>query len=74
MIAQTRVAIDPDETAVELEARLAELGARLVCETIDLLESGHVPALPQDAGLGQQGPAAEEDRRPDRLDASGRGH
>ena len=55
-IAQTPVAIDPDETAVELEARLAELGARLVCETIDLLESGHVPALPQDPALASKAP------------------
>ena len=55
-IAQPRVAIDPDETAVELEARLAELGARLVCEAIDLLESGHVPALPQDAALASKAP------------------
>ena len=55
-IAQARVAIDPDETAVELEARLAELGARLVCETIDLLESGRVPALPQDPALASKAP------------------
>ena len=68
-IAQTRVAIGPDETAAELEARLAEVGARLVCETIDSLEAGRVRALPQRRGPGQQGPAAEEDRRADRLDA-----
>ena len=55
-IAQTRVAIDPDETAVELEARLAELGARLVSETIDRLESGRVSALPQDAALASKAP------------------
>ena len=41
-IAQARAAIGPDETAAELEARLAELGARLVCETIDRLEAGRV--------------------------------
>jgi methionyl-tRNA formyltransferase len=55
-IAQTRVAIDPDETAAELEVRLAELGARLVCETIDLLEAGRVQALPQDAALASRAP------------------
>ncbi len=55
-IAQARVSIDPDETAAELEARLAELGARLVCETIDLLEAGRVQALPQDVTLASRAP------------------
>ena len=55
-IAQARVAIGPDETAVELEARLAELGARLVCETIDRLEAGSVEALPQDPALASKAP------------------
>jgi methionyl-tRNA formyltransferase len=55
-IAQARVAIDPDETAAELEVRLAELGARLVCETIDLLELGRLQALPQDPALAGKAP------------------
>lgn len=48
-IAQARLAIDPDETAVELERRLAELGAPLVCAALDRLAAGPVEALPQDA-------------------------
>jgi len=55
-LAQTRVAIGPDETAAELEVRLAEIGARLVCETIDLLESGRAQAIPQDASLVSKAP------------------
>jgi len=55
-IARARVAIGPDETAAELEVRLAELGAGLVCETIDRLESGDVPALPQDPALASKAP------------------
>ena len=55
-IAQASTAIDPDETAAELEARLAQIGARLVCETIDLLESGRVQAIPQDAALASKAP------------------
>ena len=55
-IAQARAAIDPDETAAELEARLAELGARLVCETIDLLEAGRAQPLPQDPALASKAP------------------
>lgn len=50
-IAQARAAIGPDETAAELEVRLAELGARLVCETIDRLAGGRVEPLPQDPAL-----------------------
>ena len=55
-IAQARVAIDPEETAVELEARLAELGARLVCETIDQFEAGRATSLPQDPALASKAP------------------
>ncbi len=55
-IAQCRVAIGPDETAAELEIRLADLGARLVCETIDRLEAGRTEAIPQDAALACKAP------------------
>ncbi len=55
-IAQARVAIGPDETAAELEVRLADMGARLVCEAIDMLQSGHAPALPQDPLLASKAP------------------
>jgi len=55
-IAQTRAAIGPEETAAELEVRLAEIGARLVCETIDLLESGQAKPIPQDVSLASKAP------------------
>ncbi len=55
-IAQARVAIGPDETAVELEARLAGLGAGLIYETIDQLNSGNVQPIPQDAALASKAP------------------
>jgi methionyl-tRNA formyltransferase len=48
VLAQGRLAIDPIETAPQLEARLAELGAPLVCETIDQLETGSAQQIPQD--------------------------
>ncbi len=47
-IAQTRVAIGPDETAAEVEMRLAELGAGLIAESIDLIGQGRQQAIPQD--------------------------
>jgi methionyl-tRNA formyltransferase len=51
VIAQARLAIEPDETAAQLEPRLAELGAELMRQTIDRLESGPVDAIPQDPAL-----------------------
>jgi methionyl-tRNA formyltransferase len=50
-LAQARTAIDAEENAVELETRLAALGAPLVCQTIDDLAAGRVQSLPQDPSL-----------------------
>ena len=47
-IGQCRTPIGATETAVELEARLADLGADLVRETIVKLESGVVEPIAQD--------------------------
>jgi methionyl-tRNA formyltransferase len=55
-VAQARAMIGPDETAAELEPRLAEMGARLVCETIDRLEGGPIEVIPQDAVLASKAP------------------
>lgn len=51
VLAQARTPIDPDENAVELETRLADLGAPLVVETIRSLEAGNAAAIPQDLAL-----------------------
>ncbi len=50
-LAQARVSIDPDETAEALEPRLADLGAPLVCQTIDALQAGTGKPIPQDPAL-----------------------
>jgi methionyl-tRNA formyltransferase len=55
-IAQSRLAIGPDETAAELEIRLAELGAPLVCEAIEMLDSGQAKPIPQDPSLASRAP------------------
>jgi methionyl-tRNA formyltransferase len=47
-LAQARTWIDLEENAVELETRLAELGAPLVCRAIDELAGGRAGPLPQD--------------------------
>src|SRR4029079_5152591 len=48
ILAISRTAIDPDETAGELEARLAHLGAPLVADAIGALASGTAQILPQE--------------------------
>jgi len=56
LVAQARTEIGPDETAVELETRLAEIGAWLVRRAIDSLESGRLEALPQDHAQASKAP------------------
>jgi len=53
-IAQQQVEIGPDENAVELEARLAALGADLVLTAIDDLEAGRAKPIPQDPALASR--------------------
>ncbi len=49
MLAQQAVDIGPEETAGELEARLAPLGARLALDVIDRMEAGTLaPGIKQD--------------------------
>jgi methionyl-tRNA formyltransferase len=55
-IAQIRTDIGPDETAGDLEVRLAALGAPLVCEAIEQLQSNRAKALPQDPALTCRAP------------------
>jgi methionyl-tRNA formyltransferase len=55
-IAQAEIGIDPDETAVELEKRLAEVGAWLVLRSIDAIKTGNLEALAQDPALASKAP------------------
>jgi methionyl-tRNA formyltransferase len=55
-IAQARTPIGPEETAAELEPRLAELGATLVLEAIEALEAGTACAIEQDADQATRAP------------------
>jgi methionyl-tRNA formyltransferase len=49
MLAQEAIEIGPEETAGEVEARLAPLGARLALDVIDRMEAGTLaPGLKQD--------------------------
>jgi methionyl-tRNA formyltransferase len=48
MLLKAETAIGPEETSLELGSRLAEMGARLIVETLAGLESGSIRAIRQD--------------------------
>src|SRR6516162_5523988 len=56
MLAQETVAIGPEETAGELEARLAPVGARLALDVIGQIASGTGHGIPQDKALATRAP------------------
>jgi methionyl-tRNA formyltransferase len=56
-----RVAIEPDETAGELESRLSALGAALVLQVVDELESGTTHPQPQDKRAASKAPRLEKE-------------
>jgi methionyl-tRNA formyltransferase len=48
MLLQAEIPIAPDDTAVTLSPKLAELGAALIVETLQRLEAGKLSPTPQD--------------------------
>jgi methionyl-tRNA formyltransferase len=56
MLAQEKLAIGPDETAGELEARLALLGATMAMNVIAQLASGTIAGIKQDRTLVTKAP------------------
>jgi methionyl-tRNA formyltransferase len=66
MLLQRPIDIGPDETAGELEDRLAQIGADLVLETLDGLYDGsvHATAQPKE-GISTAPPLSREDGRID---------
>jgi len=62
MLLKRTIPIPPDITAGELEEQLAEVGAALLVETLDAVESGRLLPTPQDHSLATHarslGPAA----------------
>jgi methionyl-tRNA formyltransferase len=61
MINLARTPIGPDETAGELEDRLARLGAPLVAEAIAAFEAGRATVMPQDRSLVTRAPKLRKD-------------
>jgi methionyl-tRNA formyltransferase len=62
ILAQQRTAIDPDEDAVQLEKRLAKMGAELVLQAIDALESGRAQPIPQDTSQATKAPRLKKEQ------------
>lgn len=56
MLAQEAMAIGPEETTGEVEARLAVLGARMAAEVIQKLRAGPVSGMKQDMSLVTKAP------------------
>jgi methionyl-tRNA formyltransferase len=61
MLAQEAIDIGPEETAGELEARLALLGARLALQVIDQIVAGTAHGVPQDRSQATKAPKLTKD-------------
>jgi methionyl-tRNA formyltransferase len=62
ILGQQRTPIDPDEDAAQLESRLAEMGAELVLQTIDALETGTAQQTPQDTAQASKAPRLKKEQ------------
>jgi methionyl-tRNA formyltransferase len=60
-LGQDRTSIDPDEDAGQLEARLAELGAQLVCRVVADLAAGTARPIEQDRSLASKAPRLKKE-------------
>jgi methionyl-tRNA formyltransferase len=56
ILLQAETPIDPDEDAIQLTARLAHLGARLLPDALSGYAEGRLPPIPQDATLASHAP------------------
>jgi methionyl-tRNA formyltransferase len=61
MLLQESVAIGPDETAGEVEARLAIVGARLAVEALDQIAKGTAKGMSQDKSLASKAPKLKKE-------------
>src|SRR5204863_6646602 len=61
MLAQEMLDILPDETAGDVEARLAQLGARMALDMLDRLARGAVEGVKQDKSLVTKAPKLKKE-------------
>ena len=71
LLLQRPTPIGPDETAGELAERLAALGAEVLLETLDRLDT--LAPRPQDSRAATLAPRLRKEDGPARLDGAGRG-
>ncbi len=64
MLATATRPIDADETSVEVERDLAEIGARTLVDVVDQLSRGPIVETPQDDGLATYAPKLEKSESP----------
>ena len=64
MLATSSRAIDPDETSVDVERDLAEIGARSLIDVVNQLSRGPVVETPQDDALATYAPKLEKSESP----------
>ena len=62
ILAQQRAVIDPEEDAAQLESRLATMGADLVLDVIDSLESGTATPIQQDTSRASKAPRLNKEQ------------
>lgn len=60
VILQARLSIRPDDTAASLTERLIAVGVPLLLQTLELVEAGRAPRIPQDAALATYAPRLEK--------------
>jgi methionyl-tRNA formyltransferase len=64
MLADASRPIDPDETSVDVERDLSEIGARALLQVVDQLSGGPVVETPQDDRLATYAPKLEKSESP----------
>ncbi|MEN1679352.1 MAG: methionyl-tRNA formyltransferase [Planctomycetota bacterium] len=60
VLGRVETPIDPEETAGELEERLAPIGAELTAQVVDQLAAGAAPPEPQDRSLVSKAPRLQK--------------
>ena len=60
-LGQQRTPIDPDEDAEQLESRLADMGADLVCQVLTDLAAGNAQPIEQDAQSASKAPRLKKE-------------
>jgi methionyl-tRNA formyltransferase len=61
ILLQRELAIDPEENAEQLLARLSGIGAELLIETLEKIEAGSCPRTPQDAARASYFPMLKKE-------------